>query len=143
MRVGLRTLEQAAQRAAADSFSSEQMGHVEVGIAAGGCSADGFVWAVVRGCVLVVAVDEVGAGDGFGGVALMPFVSLSLAVESSLMSTDGSCDFLSFCPRCLRSAFDAGLFTISSSFCLFFSCITDVKFSISSPLSVDASSGIG
>jgi hypothetical protein len=123
------------------SFSSEQIGQVDAGIA-GGRSAGLLVEIVVRGSVLVVAVDGVGASGGFGAVALMSHVSLSLAVESSLMLTGGGCDFLLFCSGCLLSGFEAGLLEMLLSFCLFLSCITDVMSNISSSLSVDTSSGI-
>jgi hypothetical protein len=66
------------------SFSSEQIGQAEAGIA-GRCSAGLLVEMVVRGSVLVAVVDGVGTGGGFGAGALMSHVSLSLAVESSLM----------------------------------------------------------
>jgi len=124
-----------------DSFSSEQMGQVEAGVA-GECFTDALVEAVARGSVLVAAVDEAGAGDGFGVVLLVPIVSVSLAVESSLMSISGSCNLLLFGSTCLLSASNAGFFGTLWSFCLFLTCIADVTSSISSSLSVEASSGI-
>jgi hypothetical protein len=93
------------------SFSSEQIEQVNVGIA-GGRSAGLLEDVAARGSALVILVDEVGAGVGFGVATLRPVVSLSLAGGSSLMSTDGGCSLLLFCSTGLLSGFCAGLLEI-------------------------------